>query len=47
MATLLLNACRTDDQIVYMEDEDTGVKAKETEVVCALRGQYGIQQMYT
>ena len=33
MATLLLNACRTDDQIVYMEDEDTGVKAEETEVV--------------
>jgi hypothetical protein len=32
-AILLLSACRTDDYIVYTEDEDTGVKAAQTEVV--------------
>ena len=28
-----LVSCRTDDYIVYMEDEDTGVKTEQTEVL--------------
>ena len=30
---LSIVACRTDDYIVYMEDEDTGVKTEQTEVL--------------
>ncbi len=33
MALISLVSCRTDDYIVYMEDEDTGVKAEQTEVL--------------
>ena len=33
LAALLLNACRTDDIIVYAEEEDTGVKTESSNVV--------------
>ena len=33
LTLLLFSACRTDDTIVYMEDEDTGVKTEPTEVL--------------
>ena len=31
--SMLLTACRTDDIIIYAEDEDTGVKAVTSEVI--------------
>ncbi len=30
---MLLNSCRTDDIIVYMENEDIGKKTEKTEII--------------
>ena len=40
LLTVLLNACRTDDIIIYSEDEDTGAKA----VISELAGMYVLNE---